>query len=1537
MSTSTRLSLGKDLNRKKYQERYSKGNYNSNIDHLKTYYQPLNTEYKRYDSIIDKWNHTIHKLNSDPIQTQENYNQNASSYNQNSSSYVQNINHFQFLQDFNNFHRDYNENNPEYSIPKQFNTISFDSPKNMIQKPNQYLNNNTISHDERKNKYIDRNLKKFPKANETAPIEKMKSKRAPNSKKNELDEKRDGTEYFTHHPNSLLFQNRDELSFLDYEDSNFSFNHPSNYSSKDVSQIKKKKQAYSNDSVIKENKSTSFKINSTEFDRDLNIETNNYQNFQNKTLYKNYTNDNQNIINNSSSSKELNGNKEYIPDTENKLNHKEVNIGILENNNQESKEHSNNNKKISHLENINYENRIKPSNTNNTNNTNSNIIDQHLAYHSRHTSPTTNIKPIRNMTNHDLYNPIRRLHEIYYYPRNKSLQHNENFIFVERRIGNAIYYENLKKKLNFILPDYNTSLMNDVSKVVEKHSNSFVETIKEENLEHILQQFQLNNINSNDSNSDNEDKNNSKLEIAIKTIFEELDHLTQKYSNSNDNSNDNNFIDNESNLGNSNLKSFINNKTPYNEKDKSLNFSDEYHEENPPSPIQNEFRNVESQQSDIQISWIKDIKSYNLSENNNIESRSQIKNNENNTEDSINNFKENDKKNITKNQHTQQNQDSDNIYSDKASEIDELNEINQSIIQKEKTTSSFNKETNSKAILDLNDNLTAKQNQNEEINYEENDPNSLKNNLKKSLLIIQRYKSISSQQQSTIEEHEQIFKKKDETILNLKENVVKLKNDNNELESVANELNNEIEKINEENKIKENDLLNLIDKLNDDQKLLQNQNQALLSIKENYEEEINHLKKKISDINENRFSNQLDETTKLKNQLELLETLQSKQKQQELNYINKIEELTKSINILKTENENLNSTIENQKSKIESLSNHLENKLNNNTESQFNIEIQKLNQENAELKNKIENLESINISLENERKKVNELNDSIKKRDDEIESLKSKIEELDHIKIHNKQVIEDLKNKYELLHQEFKIIKQNQSQKNQNEEQNTVENNIKNQNEMLENQIEIDPIVDSQNEDEPPPYNSEEDNDIEYTDEDNFPIFRTEESSIIEPTEKQIFVLNELIDTERFYVDALNILIDHFGSALESLMDPDDFTYIFNNVESIYFTNRSFLDNLEVIYSRKAYKLIPRLFIQYSQIWKIYSNYILRYDEILVKLQKLKDLNPKYLEKESSIEKELKQSGNRTASLKSYSIMPVQRIPRYIMLLKDLKKKSPQEDFANELETAVEAIENLAKYCNDSKQKKSNKLKMVEIEEKLGLKNFSTIEDRKFEKEGTITIEDKPCKIYLFTDLLIIDQSPKKIHEIDFNDSLFSISEVPNKPNTFKIELSRLELYCTCITQVICQSWIQEVKKRIVSLLPGVEEIILYEGPLKKKGDTQSTLFRKRHHILTNYRMKYYSNGKMKGSYNIQNCKFGLHAKLAYGFTIQSVNRLYYLKAESEQELEAWFDALSKVPGSERVDAEKQCIACGKMKSKPNYSTLQWKKPNGKCKNCENI
>ncbi|XP_051546718.1 FYVE, RhoGEF and PH domain-containing protein 4-like isoform X3 [Myxocyprinus asiaticus] len=220
-------------------------------------------------------------------------------------------------------------------------------------------------------------------------------------------------------------------------------------------------------------------------------------------------------------------------------------------------------------------------------------------------------------------------------------------------------------------------------------------------------------------------------------------------------------------------------------------------------------------------------------------------------------------------------------------------------------------------------------------------------------------------------------------------------------------------------------------------------------------------------------------------------------------------------------------------------------------------------------------------------------------------------------------------------------------------------------------------------------------------------------------------IANELLQTERAYVARLHLLDQVFCAKLAE--DAGKGTYpldvvkgIFSNVGSIYTFHKDFLlPDLETRMSQwESTPRIGDILAQLAPFLRMYAEYVKNFDNAMDLLKQWTERSAQFSAIIQDIQS-LEFCGNLT--LQHHMLEPVQRVPRYEMLLKDYLKKLPEDDTdRSQAEKSLNIISMAATHSNMAIRKMENLKKLMEIYEMLGGEEDIVNPSNELIKEGQI-------------------------------------------------------------------------------------------------------------------------------------------------------------------------------------------------------------------------
>ncbi|XP_037721937.1 guanine nucleotide exchange factor DBS [Drosophila subpulchrella] len=209
--------------------------------------------------------------------------------------------------------------------------------------------------------------------------------------------------------------------------------------------------------------------------------------------------------------------------------------------------------------------------------------------------------------------------------------------------------------------------------------------------------------------------------------------------------------------------------------------------------------------------------------------------------------------------------------------------------------------------------------------------------------------------------------------------------------------------------------------------------------------------------------------------------------------------------------------------------------------------------------------------------------------------------------------------------------------------------------------------------------------------------------------------IQEIISSEKSYLEQLELLMNFFVRPLkeQAIIDCSNHTLLFGQIEMIHNLNGEFLRELEANMENVAHA-----FLKMAPFFKLYSVYAFDYRGALFIIQDLISKNPvfrKFLEQtESRPEVQRK--------LNSLMIVPIQRVPRYKLLLEQvLLYTSPADADYKSLKESVKEIEATASHINTCVEEQEITQYLIHLQNSLVNRTPNIVKpSRRVIKEGVL-------------------------------------------------------------------------------------------------------------------------------------------------------------------------------------------------------------------------
>ncbi|XP_004583018.2 rho guanine nucleotide exchange factor 25 isoform X2 [Ochotona princeps] len=235
--------------------------------------------------------------------------------------------------------------------------------------------------------------------------------------------------------------------------------------------------------------------------------------------------------------------------------------------------------------------------------------------------------------------------------------------------------------------------------------------------------------------------------------------------------------------------------------------------------------------------------------------------------------------------------------------------------------------------------------------------------------------------------------------------------------------------------------------------------------------------------------------------------------------------------------------------------------------------------------------------------------------------------------------------------------------------------------------------------------------------------------------ERSMYVLSELVETEKMYVDDLGHVVEGYMATMATQGVPENLRgrdrIVFGNIQQIYEWHRDyFLQELQRCLKDPDW--LAQLFIKHERRLHMYVVYCQNKPK---SEHVVSEFGDSYFE-------ELRQQLGHRLQLNDLLIKPVQRIMKYQLLLKDFLKYYSRAGMATEeLEQAVEVMCFVPKRCNDMMtlgRLRGFEGKLTAQGKLLGQDTFWVTEP---EAGGLLSARGRERRVFLFEQIVIFSEA----------------------------------------------------------------------------------------------------------------------------------------------------------------------------------------------------
>ncbi|XP_014670966.1 PREDICTED: rho guanine nucleotide exchange factor 39-like [Priapulus caudatus] len=320
----------------------------------------------------------------------------------------------------------------------------------------------------------------------------------------------------------------------------------------------------------------------------------------------------------------------------------------------------------------------------------------------------------------------------------------------------------------------------------------------------------------------------------------------------------------------------------------------------------------------------------------------------------------------------------------------------------------------------------------------------------------------------------------------------------------------------------------------------------------------------------------------------------------------------------------------------------------------------------------------------------------------------------------------------------------------------------------------------------------------------------TDEEELARKARFRARVVTELAATEETYIEHLELIIKWFMEPLQQngLLPENALSAVFGNLHAIRSVNQVLMESLQK-------ENVGMAFLELGPFLKLYAAYAKSFQDSASLLQEWEQKS-----KQFRLFKERQEGRPEVKGLKLNALLitPVQRIPRYKMLLGELLENTPENhDDYSLLKEAVDHISQVALHINENVREHENFIKCLSIQTSLGDDGPKIVAPgRTFVKEGRLLKVSRKKggrsnerMFFLFSDMLLYAK-PRPLsmseREMFICCCIFPLNhcavhtvfgEPDSKGALFTISCKGELLFLYSENQEEVRAWIEELQKAI--------------------------------------------------------------------------------------------------------------------------------------------
>mmetsp|Transcript_1802 Transcript_1802/g.3482 ORF Transcript_1802/g.3482 Transcript_1802/m.3482 type:complete len:669 (-) Transcript_1802:1325-3331(-) len=249
---------------------------------------------------------------------------------------------------------------------------------------------------------------------------------------------------------------------------------------------------------------------------------------------------------------------------------------------------------------------------------------------------------------------------------------------------------------------------------------------------------------------------------------------------------------------------------------------------------------------------------------------------------------------------------------------------------------------------------------------------------------------------------------------------------------------------------------------------------------------------------------------------------------------------------------------------------------------------------------------------------------------------------------------------------------------------------------------------------------------------------------------KHYRVVREICDTESKYVRNLNTLNEVYYRPLQvqksKMLDDGLIAVFFSNVSQILALNTKFATDLSRRLSAwhmpnqpASVEPLGDIFIKYAPLFELYCEYAGSFDDVAARIRNHENTNPSLCKFLNTCAADARCEGR---TLQAFLIMPIQRVPRYPLLLRELLRTLPADHKSRDsVAAALARAERAARRIEREMRERTEVDKLLALQQKFDSALVLARPGRRLLASSALRRRghrsEKAAIFFLFTDLLV--------------------------------------------------------------------------------------------------------------------------------------------------------------------------------------------------------